>query len=354
MVERESDIASVRRRPGAYLGSVGPGGLGALVLEVVSNALDHVIIGRASRIEARFHPDGSVTVTDDGPGIPVTESPSGVSFLAEMLTTMHRTPTADGHAPHVHLSIGVGLGPVSAVCRSVVVETTTDGARYRQAFSQGRAVSSPQEVGPAGDVVGTSVRLLPDPEIFGDAAFDIPVLRDRLRTLAWLTPGLTVAVDGEAFGPADDLSELFHERFGPGWPVLHGSPFLLSGTQGASVASVALGWKDPCVQREFRSFCKFREMPEGGTHILGVEEGLRLVFGAAPMVDLMAGLVGVLHVTMLDPDVGGPTRGRLDSPEAIWLVADTIAGGLPAQLERSPGFAEALRRRVPGRPAGPP
>ena len=342
-------IAHVRRRPGMYIGSQGPSGLSFLLLEVVSNTFDHVITGRATRLEVDFDPNGSATVTDDGPGIDVTANESGMAFLEEVFTTVRSTPTADGHTPHVHLGLGAGLGPVSAVCSSVVVETTTDGIRYRQRFSEGHAVSALERLGWAGDVTGTTIQLVPDTAIFGDSTWDVAAITERLRTLAWLAPGLNLVIDGEAFGPVDDLTALI-EEIRPRFPFVHGNPFLLSGSNATSSASVGLGWKEPGVAPEFRSFCNFREMTEGGTHILGVEEGLRLVLGAAPMVELMRGLVGVVHVTMLDPAIGGPTRGRLDDPEAIWLVADAIAEHLPAQLERHPEFAETLRQRVPRRP----
>lgn len=330
-----------------YFGSTGPTGLEQLLLEVVSNSVDQYIAGHADHLAVSFNGDGSVTISDDGLGIPVAAGESGVPFVEEMFTTLRATPTADGHAPHVHLSVGVGLGPVSAVCQSIVVHTVVDGVAYRQTFERGR-VTSPLHArqSPSG-AVGTTVRLLPDPEIFGHTTWDTEALRTHLRTIAQLTPGLTVTVNGERFGPVGDLSELFADVRGPNWDLLHRDPFLITGSDDLSSATIALGWIEPRVNPRFRSFVNFLEMSEGGTHHQGIEEGLRLVFGAAPMRDLMLGLIGVVHLTMLRPDVGGPTRGRLDSPEAIWLVADAIAAGLPPQLDHHPAFTRTLQERVP-------
>jgi DNA gyrase subunit B len=329
-----------------FFGSTGSSGLIYLVLEVVSNCFDRVIAGQADHVHVTLGDNGTVVVADNGPGMPI--SSRGDQFLEQILTTGHTTATADGHSPHVHLAAGCGLGPVCAVCESLVVETTDGGGSYQQAFSRGRAVSALQR-GAVSGATGTSIRMTPDPEIFGATDLDRDLLRDRLRTLAWLTPGLTVELDGERFGPVEDLSELFTEFQSP-WDLLHGSPFMLSGSDRTSHSSIALGWTGLGKVR-FRSFCNFREMGEGGTHLQGVEEGLRTVFGAAPVIDLMRGLIGIVSVAMLDPNIGGPTRGRLDSPEAIWLVADTIASQLPAHLERDPVLAQSLRERMALRPS---
>lgn len=307
--------------------------------------MDQVIAGRADYVNVVVDLDGSVALTDNGPGIPLHNGASGVPFVEEVFTTVRTTPSLDGHLPHVHLAGGTGLGPVSAVCRSLVVETRTAGGGFRQSFARGRVASTPEPLPPNGATTGTMLRLVADPEIFGDARLDAPSLTDKLRTLAWLAPGLTVEVNRERFGPVEDLASLFDEWRSPTADLQHGEPFLSSGSDGSSAVSLALGWIGSLVAPRFRSFCNYREVPEGGAQLQGIDEGLRLVFGQAPMRDLMLGLVGVLHVTMLHPDIAGPTRGRLDSPEAIWLVADVIAARLPAFLAPQPAFADVLRGR---------
>ena len=346
-----TSMDGVRRRPGMYFGNTGPSGLQSLALEVVANALDQVVLGHADRITVAFPAGNEVIVSDNGAGFPVRPNPDGTSFLTDMFTVVRLTPTADGHRPHVHLSMGVGLGPVSAVCDRVEVESRRPDALYRQAFSRGCAVTPLEKVAQAPPTTGTTVRLVPDAEIFSES---IPreSLTDGLRILALITPGLTVDVDGEQFGPVGDLRAACDLRVRK-WryhPYLHDAPFTLGLSRGHVSALVALAWIDSGLPPDIQAFCNFRPMVEGGTMVQGVEEGLRAVFGSAPMDRLMSGLVGVVHVTLLDPDIQGPTRGRLESPEAIWLVADAIASGLPEQLAGAPEVEVRLRARVPLRP----
>jgi len=347
-----TSMDQVRSRPGMYFGGTGASGLQSLALEVVANALDQVLQGHADRITVSFPSGDEVVVSDNGSGFPLHPTLDGVPFLTEMFTTVRVSPTADGHRPHVHLSFGVGLGPVSAVCLRVEVESRRPEGVFRQAFSHGQAVTPLEKVGTAAAVTGTTIRLVPDPTIFSQ-----PVAREtligELRTLALITPGLTVEVDGEEFGPVEDLGPAcdWHATKGryPG-QYLHEAPVAMALSRGHTSALVALAWMQYGIAPDIQAFCNFRPMIEGGTMVQGVEEGLRAVFGSAPMGGLMTGLAGVVHVTLLDPDIQGPTRGRLESPEAIWLVADAIATGLPRHLACEPDLERRLRARVPLRP----
>lgn len=338
-------IEQVRRRPGMYFGSTGPSGLTQVVLEVISNSMDQVVAGRADRLSVTLRDDGSATVVDNGAGMPVGPDDEELPFLTRMFTTMHDSPTADGHRPHVHLSLGVGLGAVAAVCSSVEVTTSVDGLTYSQRFSRGRAATDLVRSATVPSGSGTSITLWPDPELFSPLHWDTLAIGERLRTLALLHTGL--AIDYHAagrFGPVVDLSDLFRlQELALGLLARPGPALLHAGDERYG-AHVALGWAGsgpPAI----RSFCNFRETTEGGAHVRGIEEGFRRVFGDGPVDGLLRGLVGVVHVVLLGPSYSGPTRGRLDNPEALALVADAIASGLPAHLER-PDLAAELRSRL--------
>ncbi len=136
--------------------------------------------------------------------------------------------------------------------------------------------------------------------IFGSARWDAHRIENQLRTLALLRPGLTIDfnVEPRSFGPVNDLTDLFEEMLGGGAPVVHEGPFLLSRDRGPNSARIALGWQQNRWSSTIRSFCNFRETEEGGSHVLGIKEGLRRTFGDVPPNKLMDGLLAVVHVTM--------------------------------------------------------
>lgn len=160
----DETIEGIRRRPGMYFGSTTSRGLHNLIAEVVSNCLDQVLAGKVSRIEVDVFGE-DITVTDDGPGIPIAPGASGLSFLEEVLTEYHDSPTADGHAPHVHLAAGVGPAAVSAVCSVVTVDIDDGRKRFRQRFARGSAVSPLETMGESVGISSTAVSFRPDPDI---------------------------------------------------------------------------------------------------------------------------------------------------------------------------------------------
>lgn len=350
-----ADIADVRKRPGMYIGGTGPRGIQNMVFEVVSNSFDLVLAEQATRITVTVGRDTSITIADDGPGMQVHDrvGPS----IEEIFTGVRDTPTADGHKPHVHIGAGgVGLGPISALCSSIEVETRRDGGTYRQTFAGGVATSGLVRTEGA-DGTGTTLRMVPDHALFPDPEVDVDGLADDLRELALLTPGLTavLALEGaepEVFGPVTDLRPLFVDVFtNRRYPAEDlPEPMLLSSEGEDFAVDLALGWVEgflPLV----RSYGNFLRTDQNGHHVDGIVEGLREVFGHGPTDRLMGGLRAVLHVKVVDPVFAGPTKGKLVSPEVIWRVADTIAEQLPAALAADPELEEDLRSRVPTRAA---
>jgi len=334
-----------------YFGGRGRDAVRHLVLEVVGNSFDVVLAGQASRITVTVGRDASITIDDDGPGLQVRDRVGPT--VEELFTTGRDTPTADGHRPHVHVApAGVGLGPVSVLCSAVDLEIRRDGSTYRQSFSRGEAATSLVRTDGA-QGTGTTIRIVPDRQVFDDPTFDCDRLADELRELALLTPGLTttLAVGGhepETFGPVADLSGLFAHAFTRRRsPSDVPAPLLLSREDDDLSVDLALAWEPDGYRHEVHSYGNFTRTPESGRHVDGLVEGLREVFGHGPVDGLMRGLKAIIHIKLVDPVFPGPTRGRLCSPEAVWAVADTIIEQLPGALD--PELAEELRSRVPTR-----
>lgn len=333
----------IRRRPGMYIGGTGPSGLLHLAVEVAANSFDQVLAGAADRIDVMVGPAGQITVSDNGSGISVEVEEDGRTFLERVFTEMHTSPTADGHRPHVHLGLGgLGVFPVCALSEFMEVQTCDGSLTHHQSFSRGRVSTSLAVVADGERRRGTLVRFRPDPEIFGAQTFPVGKLEDELSTLAALVPGVAVkfSVD-QTYGPWTDLRHL-HETT---WP--HRSdpgPFLIEHAGPAGRAALALSFSGKGWQRDLmsRSFCNYFETKEGGSHVAGIEEGLKRVLGESGPYALKRMSV-VLHVTLDDPQFVGPTRGRLDSPEAIDLVADALALHLPAILAADPALDAELR-----------
>jgi DNA gyrase subunit B len=349
-------LEHVRKRPGMYIGGATPWALCNLVMEVVSNSFDQVLAGRADRIDLTVGANGAITVADNGAGIGVRGHAPSVPSFETLFTTMRDTATADGHHPHVHLAFGTGLGPVSALCAELVVEVRNEDGAYRQTFERGVKTSELLQVDAEPSGTGTTIHMVPDPEIFGGVRIDVDRLEREIQQLAFLQPGVvtTLSIESqgtEVFGPVDDMSDLFGDTYGDRRrPLRPDRPILVSVEQDDFSIELALAWSDSTYgDPKVRSFGNYRFTPEGGRHVDGIEEGFRAVFGQGPMKEVLAGLHAVVHVKLMDPAFPGPTRGRLTSPEAIWRVADAIAEQLPARLAAHPELEADLIAKVPTR-----
>ncbi|MCB9677920.1 MAG: hypothetical protein H6737_22670 [Alphaproteobacteria bacterium] len=217
----------IRKRPGMYIGSTGPGGLLNLVVEVVDNVLDEHLAGHATRLDVRQAPDGTFTVSDDGRGIPP-------EHLVAIASQVRFRPTWDGHAPHVHLaSHGMGLIVVNALSSWMSVEIARDGALWQAAFSRGRLLQEPTRIG-ASERTGTTVRFRPDPAIFEVETVE---LRPSLVRAAYLCPGLRVHLDDEDLSQPGGLAALVQSWADPEavWDV----PEILEAREGDGFLRVA-------------------------------------------------------------------------------------------------------------------
>lgn len=342
-------LEPVRRRPGMYIGDVHDGtGLHHMLWEVVANAVDLHLAGKATHLSVRFDGDW-VEVQDDGPGFPLDQPArhGGRSVAEIVLTTLHCGATYDGHFPHVHLTLahhGVGLAAVNALSAELELETRTRGGVYRARFARGEVVEPLTRVG-ASDRTGTRMRFRPDPEIFTSVAFDHTVVRERLKEVAYLNPMLTVELDGERFRQRDGIAAWVYDL-----AAARGAPPTqrvrrMSGYRHQVHVDVALTWLDEG-PAEVLSFASQAPTIDG-RHLRGFWEGLKRAL--APELTSRAfqkrfgpGLVAVVHAGLYDPVFAGPTRERLQSPEAQKAVREIVEEG----ITRDPELRESLRARL--------
>jgi len=327
-----------------YIGGTGQSGRLHMVIEIAANSFDQVLAGAADAITVAIERDGTIAISDNGPGISTAVEADGRTFLERVCTEHHETPTADDHRPHIHLGLGgLGMFPICALSEFMDIETCDGSITRRQSFGRGRPTTELETIRPqdASAESGTTVRFRPDPEIFGTQPFPVGRLEAELSALTDLVPGVSLTIKVEqTYGPSQDLRHLHQATWSHLSPPE--GPDLIEHVTPTGRAALALSFHSGGWKLQIRSFCNYHETIEGGSHVRGIEEGLGKVFGSS-VPAVLDRLAVVLHVTLDDPKFGGPTRGRLDSPEAIALVADAVAEQLPSILALRPELAEELR-----------
>ena len=359
----------VRRRPGMYIGGVGPAGLHHLVWEILDNAVDEAMNGHASNIGVRLHADGaSVTITDDGRGIPVDQhEPSKRSALEVIFTTLH----AGGKFEHgtyrtaggLH---GVGASVVNALSKELVATSRRDGAQWEQRFAQGKPLTKVQRV-EAARGTGTTVYFRPDATIFPKTTFDAAVIGERLETTSYLHKGLTVLFENEPAGErhvfrhdeglVDYLRRILGDR--QATPV-HTAAFTVVREHPASSTrlDLALQWTES-TDEHLRSYVNGIPTSSGGTHETGLRAGVGRAIrnfidthGLSPKgvtltaEDIREGITGVLSVFIPDPQFQGQTKERLNNPELASIVDGLVRPALEHWLNHNLSVAEAIVARI--------
>ncbi len=362
-------LEPVRRRPGMYIGGVGPPGLHRLVWEILDNAVDEAMNGHASQIGVTLHADGaSVTITDDGRGIPVdTHKKSKRSALEVIFTTLH----AGGKFEHrtyrtaggLH---GVGASVVNALSKQLVATSKRDGARWEQRFTQGQPVGTLRRVGAARGT-GTTVFFRPDATIFPKTTFDANLIAERLNVTSYLHKGLTVVFEDQTAGQthvfrheeglADYLRHILHDRSAT--PV-HDVPFTLTRDHEPTSTrlDVVLQWTES-TDEHLRSYANGIPTGSGGTHENGLRAGIGKAIrnfidthGLTPKGvtlttdDIREGIVGVLSLFVPDPQFQGQTKDRLNNPELMAVVDGLVRPSLEHWLNHNISVAEAVVARI--------
>ena len=356
-------LDAVRKRPGMYIGSTSENGLHHLVYEVVDNSIDEALAGFCDTIGVTIHPDNSITVSDNGRGIPVdihpTEKMPGVELA---LTVLHAGGKFDKNTYKVSGGLhGVGVSVVNALSERLEVVVDRDGNRHRMGFVRGHTVKKLEILGKARGT-GTTVRFKPDPEIFTVLEFNYNTLADRLRQLAFLNRGVSINLKDEREDPAK--TETFYAKGGlvqfVEWlnrnkKVLHPKPVSFTITKDDVEVDLALQYEDGYNENTF-TFVNNINTHEGGTHLTGLKSALtRTINEFAKKInamkkdgftlsgeDVREGLTCVLHIKVREPQFEGQTKTKLGNSEVEGIVKSVVNEHLGSFLEEHPPVGRAI------------
>jgi DNA gyrase subunit B len=355
------EIKAVRLRPGMYIGGTDKHGLHQLLYEIVYNSVDEAMAGCCDRIEIAIHQDDSVTVTDNGRGIPTEIIPGqNITALEAVMTRLHAGAKFSNHVYGVSSGLhGVGASVVNALSSWLKAEVKRDGKIYRQDYHQG----VPQgEVAVAGDTeyTGTSISFLADKEIFETIEYDFDMACQRLRELAYLNKGIEITVKDERHDEEnayyfDGGIASFIRRVNKNRAVVHPSPIYISTMTDSTIIEAALQYNDSFTESSL-SFANCVNTRDGGSHLTGFRSALTRVFNdyarnakilkeADPNLtgeDVREGAASIISVKLPHPQFEGQTKARLGNPEVKSQVESAVASGLSLYLEQHPGEARAI------------
>jgi len=362
-------LASVRLRPAMYIGSTGEQGLHHLVYEVVDNSVDEALAGHATRIDVTIHVDNSITVVDDGRGIPVDNKtlPTGevMPAVQVVLTMLHAGGKFDASNYKVSGGLhGVGVSCVNALSEEFDVEIWRDGFTWEMDYSKGDPISPLRKMGPS-KRLGTKIHFLPDKSIFTVTEYNFDTLANRLRQLAFLNKGIEISLTDErqADAKGEAKSQLYKYTGGiaefikllnKGKQVLHDKPIYMETEQGNVVMEIALQYNDAYSETVF-SFANNINTVDGGTHLSGFRTALTRTINVAGQQlglfkdvkenlsgdDVREGLVAVVSVKLPQPQFEGQTKGKLNSDIAGQVQA-FVNERLGAFLEQNPQVAKKI------------
>ncbi|MGI6143060.1 MAG: DNA topoisomerase (ATP-hydrolyzing) subunit B [bacterium] len=354
-------LEAVRHTPGMYIGSTGSGGLHHLVYEVVDNSIDEALAGYCDRINVVLKPGGVVTVRDNGRGIPVDKHPKlGRPAVEVVLTTLHAGGKFGGEGYKVSGGLhGVGVSVVNALSQWLEVEVYREGKVYRQRFERGKVVT-PLEIQDTTEVTGTRITFKPDPEIFEETTFNLEILCQRLRELAYLNKGLLISIKDEDTGQEREYKfnggiKEFVQDLNKNKNTLFSKPIYLEAEQQDSRVEIAILYNNGYIEN-ILSYANNIHTHEGGTHEAGFKSALtRVVNDYArksgllkenqPNLtgeDIREGIVAVLSVQLVNPQFEGQTKMKLGNTEMRGIVDSVVADKLSAYLEETPSVAKRI------------
>ena len=357
-------LEAVRRRPGMYIGSTDARGLHHLVYEIVDNSIDEAMAGYCTHIEVVLNADGSVTVTDNGRGIPTGIHPKmGISAVEVCLTQLHAGGKFDGAGYKVSGGLhGVGLSVVNALSTYLEVEVRQDGKLFRQRYSNGGKPEGPLTVVGTADTTGTKVTFHPDPEIFETLDFQFDTLKYRLRELAFLNAGLKITLEDKREGKEDKRE--FHYEGGivsfvdylnRNKEVMLPKTIWFSGSKDDTSVEIAMQYNDTYSETIF-TFANNIATEEGGVHLDGFKAALtrtlndyarrnNLLKANDPTPsgeDFREGMTCVISVKLVEPQFEGQTKTKLGNSHVRALVSSVVSEELGAYLEENPAVARQI------------
>jgi len=354
-------LDAVRKRPAMYIGSTGEPGLHHLVYEIVDNSIDEALAGYCDQVNVTIHIDNSVTVVDNGRGIPVGMHESGKSAAEVALTVLHAGGKFDNDAYKVSGGLhGVGVSVVNALSETLEVEIWRDGSVYQQSYERGKPVSELQVTG-ATKKRGTKVHFRPDSQIFETITFSFDTLAQRLRELAFLNGGVTITLDDER---EEGKSHRFHYEGGIREFVTHlnrnktlvnDAPIYMQAPKDRIDVEIALQWNDGYAEAVY-SFANNINTHEGGTHLSGFRAALTRTINTYSSAnnlakdlkesiggdDIREGLVAIVSVKIPQPQFEGQTKTKLGNTEVKGIVEQIVNDKLSAFLEQNPAVARRI------------
>jgi DNA gyrase subunit B len=357
-------LEAVRKRPAMYIGSTDERGLHHLIYEVVDNSIDEALAGYCKEIRITLNPEGSVTVEDDGRGIPVDNHPKYNKPAVEIvMTVLHAGGKFDDKSYKVAGGLhGVGVSVVNALSEWFEVRVARKGTLYKQRFEYGHPASGLEVVGTA-DITGTIQRFLPDSKIFETMKFDYDTLASRMRELAFLTDGLSITLT-DARDPSNTKKEVFHFDGGVRSFVkwlnasktpIHAEPIYLKSANGTQEVETAIQYTDSYSESVF-AYANNIHTVEGGTHLSGFRTGLtrailehakrrNLAKGQDVKMsgdDVREGLTAILAVRMKNPQFEGQTKMKLGNSEMVGIVSSAVYEQLTTFFDENPKVGEII------------
>jgi DNA gyrase subunit B len=354
-------LQAVRKRPAMYVGSTGAPGLHHLVYEIVDNSIDEALAGFCDQISVTLHIDSSVTVVDNGRGIPVDQHSSGRSAAEVVLTVLHAGGKFDNDSYKVSGGLhGVGVSVVNALSEALELEIWRTGQVYRQSYERGDAVTGLEITGTTRKR-GTKITFKPDAQIFETIEFSFDTLAQRLRELAFLNGGVTITIDDERDGKSHKFLyqggiNSFVQYLNQNKTAVNDKPIFMQGEKDGIQVEIALQWNDGYAETVY-SFANNINTHEGGTHLSGFRSALTRTInyyvGKNNLAkdlkdaniggdDIREGLTAVISVKIPRPQFEGQTKTKLGNTEVKGIVEAVVNDRLGAFLEENP----AVARRV--------
>ncbi len=356
-------LEAVRKRPGMYIGSTSSRGLHHLVYEIVANSVDEALAGRCDTIQVIVHKDNSITVTDNGSGIPVGIHPKmGIPTLEVVHTILHAGGKFGSGAYSVSGGLhGVGASVVNALSESMEVEVKREGHIYRQKYSRGKPVTSVEIIGETEDS-GTITTFKPDPDIFEDIVFDFDVMITRYREMAFLNRGIKIQLIDQR--PDEIIEKNLHyeggiisfvEYLNKTKEPLHDKVIYFEGIRDANIVEVAMQYNENYNETVF-SYANNIATTEGGTHLTGFRSAITKVLNDYARKfniirendknlsgeDVREGLTAVISVKLPEPQFEGQTKTKLGNSEIRTLVENVVSDKLNIFLEENPAIAKII------------